>query len=193
MAYHLLKVFLSEDALVSLQDQFVDKDKALQKFVYEQIRGLCRTAKLCKINQQMMANIEKDGVMAQETFNLKDVDLEEYTLKSDENWLPEAYNKDSTTFYALKVGDNTYDLLRLFAQIYNCRIDLYNDSIPDGDAQRKSKLLKPAECIEQIVHGQLIQPIMVKITENIDKELDKEFDDIMKEDKKEKKKKSAKT
>lgn len=189
MTYHLLKVFLSEDALVSLQDQFVDKEKALQKFIYEQIRGLARTAKLCKVNQQMMANIEKDGVMAQETYNLKDIDLDDYTLKSDEKWLPEKYDKDTTTFYALKVGDNTYDLLLLFGQIYNARIDLYNDSIPDGDAQKKSKILEPAKCMEQIIHGQLITPIMNKISENIDKELDKEYDDLMKEDKKEKKEK----
>jgi len=198
MAYHLLKVFLSEDALVSLQDQFVDKEKALQKFIYEQVRGLCRTAKLCKINQQMMANIEKEGVMTNETYNLKEIDLEKYTLGSDESWLPEKYDKDSTTFYALKVGDNTYDLLLYFGQIYNARIDLYNDSIPETDINKKQKLLKPAECMEQIIHGQLITPIMNKITEHIDKELDKEYDELLKEDKKEeeekeKKKKSAKT
>jgi len=187
MTYHLLKVFLSEDALVSLEDHFVDKEKALQKFVYEQIRGLCRTAKLCKINKQMMANIEKDGVMSQETFNLKEIDLEKYTLESDERWLPEKYDKESTTFYALKVGDNTYELLELFAQIYNCRIELYNDSIPDNDINKESKTLKPAECVEQIVHGQLIQPIMNKISENIDKELDKEFDEITKDEKKKEK------
>jgi len=188
MAIHLVKVFVSQDALVALEDQFVDDRKGLNKFVYEQIRGLARTAKLCKVNGQFMANIEKEGQVKQETYSLKDVDLDEYTVKEDPEWLPDKYDKDVTTYYSIKVGDKTWQALQDFGAIYNCRIDLFNESLPD-DAQRKNKVIKKAKCLEQINHEQLVAPVMEKITKNIDAELDKEFDEVNKEAKKKDKKK----
>lgn len=178
---HLIKVFLHEDALAELRDQFLDKESDLDRFIFEQTRVLARSAKQVKLNKQFSANIEVDGLVKQENFTTKEHPYKKFQpLKEDSAWIPEKMIPEETKTYQIKVGEKTWDYLKLFSQIYQLRIKMFNDSIPSGDKRKKEKTVVMAVCLEELIHEQLIQHVMMKIESGIDKEFDEEFEEVNK-------------
>ena len=173
---YTIKVFLTEAALAELHDSFIDKKDDLQKFVYEQVRGLARVAKLSKIHDSFSANIEEEGQIKQETFSFTKEKVTNYTIGDNPKWTPELLEHPSS--YSLKVGEKTYDYLKLFAQMYLARIEKYNESVDEKDPNRKTKIVPQPVCFEQIIHEQLINSIYTMIQRNIDEEFDKENNEI---------------
>ena len=85
-----LKVYLTEEAKVQLEDDFVDKEDDLRHFVYEQIKKLAKQAGMIVLNKQFVANLlDEDKQTKQETIKLKEFNLDKFALKSDATWLPE--------------------------------------------------------------------------------------------------------
>lgn len=192
MEMHTLQVFLNEDALVQLEDEFVDKDDDLRHLVYDPVKSLAKQAKMILLNKQFVANqMDEDQKTEQETFKLDEFDIEKFAVKSDAEWLPENVTKDEAKPYKIRVGEKTWKLLTVYFQLYNARVDIYNKSL-DRSAKDYEKIkAKPATCWEQIIHEQLIGPVMAKIDKSIDKELEDEFKEVYegKKDKAAKKKK----
>jgi hypothetical protein len=178
-----VKIFLSEDAYISLQDEFADaKAHDLHRFVFEEIKKLCRFAKMqqlngiinCRVYDKITKQIKEERV------NLKDHKLEQ--VPSDPTWVPKNLEGQKMQPYEIKIGTKTTADLNLHAQMYQLRIKLYNDSVPKDDPQRKNKLAEPAKCIEEILHNSLIDSVMRKVEDNIASELDDEFSKIYKDD-----------
>ena len=193
---HTVKVFLAEEALVALEDHFVDKDEdALRKYIFDQVKGLARSAKLVRMNKSFAGNIEvKDGrpnETKMETWYLKDVRLDKFTVKEDPSWIPKNMDKDDVKIYYLKIGEKTWEALQIYVQVYSARLKFYNDSLDESDSRYNDKLLEKPDCFEQVIHEAIIPQVYQKISANIDDELEKEFDKVNEppEKKKPKKKK----
>lgn len=181
MAMHYLQVFLNEDALVQLEDEFVDKEDDLRHLIYDPVKQLAKQAKMIILNKQFVANImDEDQQSKQDTIKLKDFDLDRFAPKSDTEWLPENVTKEEAKPYKIRVGDKTWGLLETFFKLYDARVELYNESLDRGDKDYEKKKAKPAECWQQIIHEQLIGPVMAKLDKSIDRELEDEFKEVYK-------------
>lgn len=187
---HILQVFLNEDSLVALEDEFVDKDDDLRHLIYDPVKSLAKQAKMILLNKQFVASVMDDDYKEKEqkTIKLDEFDLEKFSVKSNVDWLPENVTKAEAKPYKIRVGDKTWGLLETFFKLYNARISIFNKSLDRGAKDYEKSKAKPATCWQQIIHDQLIGPVMVKIDKSIDKELEKEFEEVYKpkEDKKEK-------
>lgn len=184
MAMHYLQVFLNEDALVQLEDEFVDKDDDLRHLVYDPVKTIAKQAKMILLNKQFVANVmDEDQKQKQDTIQLKDFNLDKYAVKSDPDWLPDNINAANAKPYKIRVGDKTWGLLETFFKLYQARVSLYNKSLDRSAKSYEDNKAKPAECWEQIIHEQLIGPVMTKIDKSIDRELEDEFKEVY-EDKK---------
>lgn len=187
---HYLQVYLNEDSLVQLEDEFVDKEDDLRHLIYDPVKSLAKQAKMILLNKQFVANVMDEDFDKQEqkTIKLKEFNLEKFTVKSKADWLPENVTKAEAKPYKIRVGEKTWGLLETFFQLYNARISIYNKSLDRSAKDYEKTKAKPAECWQQIIHEQLIGPVMVKIDKSIDKELEAEFKEVYEptEDKKEK-------
>jgi len=191
MEMHTLQVFLNEDALVQIEDEFVDKEDDLRHLVYDPIKVIAKQAKMILLNKQFVANVMDDEQQQeQKTIKLDEYDLEKHVVKSDPTWLPDNLSEEDSKPYKIRVGEKTWKYLQMYFQLYEARIDLYNKSLDRGAKDYEKQKAKPAECWEQIVHEQLIGPVMQKIDKSIDKELEDEFKEVYegKKDKADKKK-----
>jgi len=198
---HRIKVFMTEDALAELEDKYDDKPEDLRKVIRDKIRELVKSAKMAKLQKIVIANIEDEDTKQgkQDSFPLKDFNLEKHTLKSDTKWLPKDFEEEDTKTYSIKVGANTWKYLLLFVQLFGCRIDKWNDSIGKDDPKRKDKIIETPDCREQVFHEQLLPTITRELVNAVGDEFDEEFKDIdkaesdkKKEDKKAKKEKEKK-
>lgn len=182
-----IKCFLADDALVELEDAYVDKQKDLRSEINQQIKILCKSAKMTKLHKTILVNRKQDDensgerIMKQDNVPLKEVDLSKYDVAHDPAWIPEKMDKETTKAYVQKVGDKTWKYLLEFAKLYCARIDLYNASLTDKE--EKEKATQP-KCFEEIMHEQLINALNGIIAKNIDAEFDAEFDEIEKADEK---------
>jgi hypothetical protein len=182
MTENVVKIFLVDDAYVELEDAYVDKEKDLRAEVFQQIKTLCKSAKMTKVNKKLVVNLKETNdetaarEMKQDTVPLGDVNLEKYKIVHNADWIPEKMDKDEARTYTQKVGDNTWKYLELFYQIYCARIDLYNDSL-EMPGEKKEKADMP-ECFEQVMHEQLVSALNQIIMKNIEKEFDSEFKEI---------------
>lgn len=178
---HYLQVFLNEDALIQLEDEFVDKEDDLRHLVYDPVKQLAKQAKMIILNKQFIANVmDEDQNQKQDVIKLKEFDLDKFAVKSDPNWLPENITKEEGNPYKIRVGDKTWGLLEMFFKLYDARVDIYNKSLDRGDKEYEKKKAKPAECWQQIIHEQLIGPVMQKLDKSIDRELEDEFKEVYK-------------
>lgn len=176
---HKLKVFLTEEALVDLEDDYVDKEDELHKFMFGNIKVLAKQAKMILRSKQFTAIvINEDGEQEQKIIKLKEFDLEKFTVESNPDWIPENLDIDDCKPYIIKVGNKTMSRLKTHTQIYQAKVDLYNKSM--SATPKKLEEAKPATCIEQIIHEQLIGPIMNKLSILDDAELDEEFEQVNK-------------
>lgn len=180
MTMHYVEVFLNEDALVQLEDEFVDKDDDLRHLVYDPVKTLAKAAKMILLNKQFVANTYDDDAAdkrGQETIQLEDYNLEKFKCESDETWRPENVDADAKP-YKIKVGDKTWGLLTTYFQVYQARVKEYNSTLPRAMQDNDDKRAKPAECYQQILHEALIGPVMQKIDKSIDAELEAEFTEV---------------
>lgn len=178
-----LRVFLSEDALVTLQDKYIEQDEtAIHRFIFGIVRDMARSAKMVLMSGELaLAVFDEIGQMRQEKITLKEITKPEIVHNKD--WMPESKGEKLVP-YELKVGEKTYGLLITAYEHYLIRGAKYNESLPvntpDGrpDLNRKQKLITLASCFEEFLHGGLIMPIMQEVENSINSELDKEFDSI---------------
>ncbi len=186
---HKLKVFMNIDALGQLEDEFIDEEDALRKFMFENVKVIARSAKMVtKTQKSFSANVidklkqKEDGgnPTKRETIKLKEFKLEKFSVKSDPDWIPKEADEDDITSYVLKVGDKTQAFLEKYCQIFNAKVHLYNKNLDHKvkGFNEERDVAQPAVCFEQIIHEQLIGPVMQKITASIDKEFDDEFEQV---------------
>jgi len=194
MLTHKLKVFLTEESLIELEDDYVDKEDELHKLMFGYVKTLAKQAKMILRNKQFVANLKayEDGSQHQETIKLKKFKLSKFTIKHDAEWIPENLDKDDCKPYLIKIGPNTLKRLETYAEVYQARVDLYNDSLTARDLKDEDRKAKPAECFEQIIHEALISNVMEKLTKLDDKEFDEEFDEVNKPKSEQKKHKDKK-
>ncbi len=182
MQEQVVKIFLVDDAYVELEDAYVDKEKDLRAEVFQQIKILCKSAKMTKVNKTLIVNLKHTNdetaarEMKQEQIPLGDINLDKYKIKFDEDWIPEKMIRDETRTYSQKVGSKTWDYLQYFFQIYCARIDEYNDSL-ELPGEKEDKATQP-KCFEQLMHEQLVSALNQIIMKNIEKEFDKEFKEL---------------
>ena len=182
-----VKIFLSEDALVELEDAYIEKKKDLRAQISEQVKILYKGAKMTKVHHMIIVNLKSENVdngervLKAEQVPLKNVELKKYNLPHNPDWIPENMEKDDTKTYVLKVGDNTWKYLLYFVKIYCVKIDLYNDKLLSNE---KSEIAKQPACFEQVLHEQLISGLNAIISKNMDKIFDAEFEEVHKEEKK---------
>lgn len=176
---HEVKLFLAEEAMIALEDNFADDDDddALRKFVFGEVKKLAKAAKLIKMNKSFAGVIEDDwkrGKTKQETFYLKDVNLDDYTIDSDPSWIPKNISKNDCKTFILKVGEKSWDALQFFSKVSVARNALFNKSLTKADPNYEDKQGEKAKCFEQIIHESIILAVMTKVGDNIDDELDEE-------------------
>ncbi len=191
----VIKVFMNPETLTTLEDYFIDdkKKKTLHRFFYETLRGLARDSKVSDETRKIMANIIADEQVTQESFQYKDLKLEEFILGSDPNWRPEDLEPTETVAFEMKVGDKTHKHLINYCRIYGVRLAKFNESIPTIHVMEKGKMvskpdpryksLEMATCFEEVVHKALAEPITRLLSTSAEELFDKEFDEIEKEEK----------
>ena len=185
---------LAEEAMIAFEDHFVDDDDvdAQRKFVFSQVKQLAKSARMIRMNKSFGGLIEEDKKQKKETFYLKDINLDDYEIDSDPNWIPKNINKNDVKTYILKVGEITWNALQIFAKVAVARGELYNKSLDKNDINYKGKLMEMPKCFEQIIQDNIIIAVFEKIGMNIDDELDKEDAEINKPKKKKEEKKKKK-
>lgn len=193
-----LYVYLNENAITQLEDNFVDKeDDALRKFLFGFVRGLAKYAKLATVTKKSfdVTVIDKDkqkedggNPPKQETIKIKDIDLEAYTLPNNAEWRPKDADEDDIKQVSITVGPKTIKFLKIYGQIFQAKCELYNADLDQTvkGFDKETEIAKPAECIEQIVHEQLIGPVMDNIARSIEEDFDNEFEEANNPDKKKK-------
>lgn len=194
---HTIKVFLAEEALIALEDHFVEKDEdALRQYIFSLIKGLAKNAKLIRMNKSFASNVEIKGGEPNETkekiWYLKDVNLDKFTLEEDSSWIPKSLDKDDLKIYSIKVGETTWEALQIYVQAHCAKIKFYNDSLDENDKRYKIKLIEKPACFEQVVYESIIPQIYQKIDASNDVEFQKEFDKINEPPEKKKKEKKSK-
>ena len=189
----VIKVFMNPETLTTLEDHFIDdkKKKTLHRFFYESLRGLARDSKVADETRKIIANVIVDEQVQQETFQYKDLKLEEYVLVSDPNWRPEDLEPTETVAFEMKIGDKTHKHLVNYCRIYGIRLTKFNESIPTTHVMEKGvmvekpdpryKSLPMASCFEEVVHKALSDPIQNLLSKSAEDLFDKEFDEIEKE------------
>lgn len=182
-----IRVYLHEDALTQLLEQFDDKEKDLRKLVFDRIKTFTTDAKMIKLNKTFTARTIKNNLPFEDTFTLKEYPFDKHdALPSKPKWHPEKMDKDETKFYEINVTEKTMDYIKLFSQVYQNRILIFNKSIPKSDPNRNDILIDQAQCLEQLIHEQLYGTIMDKIRSAIEDEFDEEFEEANKSEEDEK-------
>jgi len=178
---HTLQVILSEDLLVQIEDEFVDKEDDLRHLVFDPIKTVSKQTAMIKSQKKFVANImDDDQERSQKTVKLEDVDLDKYDLKSDPDWLPENITKEDVKPYKIRVGKKTWDYLLFYFKIYSAKIDLYNETLDRGAKDYEENKAVHAKCWEQIIHEIMIGPVLTRINKAVDKELEEEFKEVYK-------------
>lgn len=183
MATSTLKIFMTEDAYVALQDEFADKkENELFRFVFEEVKKLARAAKMTQLTGVVACRVfDKTTLqLKEERLNLADHALP--TVPSDPSWVPENLKKQKIMPLEIKLGSKTTENLKVFAQIYQLRVQRYNESIPKEHPDRNSMLGIPAKCVEEIYHNTLIDNILKKVEDNVVSDFDAEFSEIYKDE-----------
>lgn len=172
-----IKLYLDEDALTELQDQYMDKETELRKELQAFIKNMFVNTKGAELNKTLVCGmeVEENGkkVMKQEPIPFKDIDFTKYVVKFDPSWKPKEI--PNPTFYELSVGDATYKKLVAEAQYFLVRIGKYNGSI----SKDKKKADVPA-CFEECMFQNLYQPTMQLIMKKVGSVCDDEFEELNK-------------
>jgi len=135
-----LKIPLTDTFFEEVEDAFIDKPITAQKFIFGLIKTMCKDAKAGKLNRTCSVNLIKKGQVVQEFVKLKDVNLADYTLKSDPNWLPKDAEKEHTRYWEHMVTDKTMEYISMYCQYVGLRFVKYNESVEIEGKERIAKL-----------------------------------------------------
>lgn len=181
MTMHYVQVFLNENALVLLEDEFVDKEDDLRHLIYDPVKTMAKATKMQITQNQFVAKIYDDDApnkTGTETIQLADYDLDKFAVPSDPDWLPDNVDASDAKPYKIRVGDKTWNLLLDYFKFYNARCDVFNKTLPSNLRENEKERAIPAECYEKILHEALIGTVIRKIDNAIDKELEDEFKEV---------------
>ena len=172
-----IKLYLDEDALTELQDQYMDKETELRKELQAFIKNMFVNTKGAELNKTLVCGmeVEEDGkrVTKNEPVPFKDIDFTKFVVKFNPSWKPKEI--DNPTYYELAVGDATYKKLVTEAQYFMIRVDKYNGSI----SKDKKKADVPT-CFEECMYQNLYQPTMSLIMKKVGNVCDDEFEELNK-------------
>ena len=137
-----LKIPLTDTFFDEVEDAFIDKPIDAQRFIFDLVKGMCKDAKAGKLNRSCSVNIIENGQIKQEFVKLTDVNLADFTLESDPNWLPKDLEKQHSRNWEHKVTDKTMEYVRMYCQFVGLRFQKYNESTTAEAQKRIDKLTK---------------------------------------------------
>lgn len=195
---------MNEGSRIELEDCFIDiPNMDARKFVFDNLKYACQDAKRSIRNKITPVNQrQEDGSTKQVEYSLKDVDLENYTIDSNPEWIPKGMDKDDYKPIELKLGDRTMDYLRKFGQLTIIRHEQFNEaeekylektkqSMIDSkapeenikqwekaqDIQRKKRLDEVPTCLEQALFIAVWPIIQQKLEQSDTLVFDKEYNE----------------
>ena len=203
-----LRIPLPIDVHDELEDAFIDQKEDSHTFIWQQIRGLCRDAKMGKLNKAcIFQKLNKAGGFDRDSVKLKEVTLEE--LPSNPDWVPLKMEADEVSYFEHKITEKTLKYLMLFSSFSLLRYDKLEESIKKLDeenlAEMRDKItetnrkveepkiieaekkIKEADeerqkdkptCMEQCVFNSIYQQIYRHVVANVDKSFDKENEEM---------------
>jgi len=196
---------MNEETRIALEDCLIDTPNMdARKFIFNSIKQACQDAKRSIRNKVTPINKrQEDGMMKQEEFSLKGIDLTKYTLPSDPNWLPKNLDAEDSKPIELKLGDNTMGYIKNYGQIVGVRHEEYNKAeesylektkadmikanAPEDNIKgwekaqesiRKTRLESVPKCIEECLFVSIWPIIQQKIDLSDGLIFDKEYDEI---------------
>lgn len=140
-----ISIPLTDTFYDEVEDSFIDKPITAQKFVFDLVKSMCKDAKAGKLNRSCSINVIENGQIKQDFVKLNDVNLGEFTLESDPNWLPKDLDKKSMRKWEHKVTDKTMEYVRMYCQFVGLRFRKYNESVQKGSQERIDRLIKELE------------------------------------------------
>lgn len=173
-----IKLYLHKDTLLNLEDHFEDlENHTLHRFFFEQLREHAKTSKLADGTRSVNANVfDENGAMVQKTFPYKEINLESYKLVSNPDWRPKDLDEEDTGIFEMKVGEKTHNHLSNYCKIHLFRVDKLNETMPriSGKLDPRFKEIPTPECMEEILHQGLYQPIIDLLQKSAQELFDKE-------------------
>ena len=145
---NILRIPMPDSIYDELDDAFVGEKETPQLFIWEQIRALCRDAKIGRLNKNCTVNVIKDGVPATDNVKLRGFELPE--ASHDPTWLPPNMEQEDVKYYEHKVTDKTIEYLRLFCSFALLRHNKYADSIEEDNKKKLQKMIDGKAKQEQI-------------------------------------------
>ena len=119
---------MNSDILDELEDAFIDQKDDSHFFVWTLIRGLCKDAKMGKLNKTCVYNeMGPNGQPKKDSIKLKGIKVVE--LPSNPNWLPPKMEASDVGFYEHKVTDKTWEYLTLYSSFMLLRHQKWAESI----------------------------------------------------------------
>ncbi len=166
--------------------QYEGKDADLRKLIFGLLTPLGKQGKMVKLGGSLQARVYKDGKLAMEEKELKDVDMEKHAPKNDSEWIPERVTKDEVKVIKHTVSDRLYEDLEYFAKVFCARLEIYNKSLDKKAKDYKDKVAKFPACFEQVIQDNVVGQLSQAVAGNIDAEYTEEFEELEKkfEDKK---------
>jgi len=156
---HTLKIPLTSEFYDELEDAFIDKPVSVQKFIFDLIKGMCKDAKAGKLNKSCSVNLIKNGQVQQDFIKLKDVNLADFTLPKNPDWLPKDLEKQDARSWEHQITDKTMEYLSMYCQFVGLRFKKYNDSVElvsvEGLTRLQDELVKAPQEAKEALQKQI--------------------------------------
>lgn len=175
-----IKLFLPNQFYEELLYQYEDKDADLRKLVFGFLTPLGKQGKMVALNGAIQAKVMREGKIVMDVIDLKDVDLDKFSLKSDPSWIPEKVTKDEIKTYSQQISDRLYDDIVYFGKVFCARLELYNNSLDKKAPDYKQQIAIFPACIEQVIQDNIVGQLSQALAGNIDKEYNEEFAEMEK-------------
>jgi len=156
---YTLRIPLTNEFYDELEDAFIDKPVSVQKFIFGLIKGMCKDAKAGKLNKSCSVNLIKNGQVQQDFVKLKDVNLADFTLPKNPDWLPKDLEKQDARTWEHQITDKTMEYLSMYCQFVGLRFKKYNDSVEivsvEGIKRLQDELAKASQEAKEAIQKQL--------------------------------------
>jgi len=202
MEHEIIKIPMPDSIFDELEDAYIDNEKETSHdFVWGLIRGLCRDAKLGKLNKTCTVNTIKNGATVQDQIKLRGFELQE--AESNPEWIPEKLERDEIKYFEHKVTDKTMEYLKLFCSFAILRHTKYSDALQEDNERKLAQMIEnkatdaqikdakenfdqtitkfrdaTPKYLQEILYNAVYPQIHRKVTENVDKEFDKENEEM---------------
>lgn len=202
MEHQIIRIPMPDSIYDELDDAFVGNEKeTAHDFVWKLIRGLCRDAKLGKLNKVCTVNIVEDGQTKQEPVKLRGYELP--IAESNPEWAPENLDKEDVKYFEHKITDKTSEYINLFCSFAILRHQKYVESLRVDQEKQIEKLIEDntsvdtidkmkenfekilekfskaePKYVEEILTNSIYPQIQQQIVKNIDMEFDKENEEM---------------